>query len=61
MIIEYKNGKMIITHTTEYIDIYNKADIKIWFERAKSNVIEAQANVAALKNHIETIDSSVIP
>ena len=61
MKIEYKDGKMIVTHSTGHIDIYNKADIEMWLEHAKAEAILTQANVAALENHIETIDSSVIP
>jgi len=60
MIIEYKNGDMIVTHESGHVDTYNIEHI----EKFKSNIVKTitrrQETEAGIDEHLEAMNASKI-
>jgi len=61
MKVEYKEGKMIVKHSSGHIDTYEKSDCEKWLTSAQLRVTEAEVSVTEIEDIIKAIDESVNP
>ena len=58
MIVEYENGKMIVTHASEHVDIYNRTDYEVELARQQLKATKLQESITETEDAIKAIDAS---
>lgn len=61
MTIVFENGKMIITHDTGLVDIYDKTHLLKVRESVRKSIEQRNENLVLMDSYIAQLDASVKP